>query len=241
MRFLLIFPNRLAAAAKAYAVPVRHRRHQVFLRELEQMIYHPEVEACDGLIYMTDDDAPLPGVIATLYPMLETRTVAPGDAVWAVDADEAQAMNPLNQLRHDAALLGIEVDPAFDEIRLSALINDRRGAERVRLEAEELEATRLAELADKARIQREAGATRGAAGGDTTAVPRADPATPPDGGLVLLEEGALLPAGDPLAGIDLSNAIELRAFAKAHNIPVSPNKATGAEKLLIAIRRNLGE
>lgn len=242
MRFLLMFPGRLAVEAKDYAIPVRHRRHHVFLREIEQVERYPEAEACDGLILMTDEAMPeIPAILTTLYPETDVRIVRAGDPVWDADADETQAMNPLNTLRHDAALLGIEVDPAFDEIRLSTLINEKRSSASEALAADELEATRIAALADAARMEREAGATRDAAGGKKTAVSRAAPPPPADAGLVLLGEGSLLPPTDPLVGVDLSNALELRAFAKAHNIPVSPNKGTGAEKLLAAVRRNLGE
>lgn len=268
MRFLLIFPGALVAAAKQYATPLRHRRNTVYLRELEMVQAHPEVEACDGLISMVlNPDDPIPSVIRTLWPLMDVLKICPGDSLSEPSELERMKMNPLNLLRHDAALLGIEVDPAFDEVRLAALIADRQGAARVENEADELEArrlteaaevariaretqpdpeleaTRLAMLEEAARIDRERLLTSGAAGGNTSHG-EADPGTPGGEGdnkpHPFLDEHALTPPSDPLAGIDTSDALALRAFAVARNIPHSPNRRTSADKLLASIRLSLG-
>lgn len=241
MKYLLFFnANRSGEAAKTFAGPLRHRRHRVYLRDLAAWrASGAEVEPCDGLILMfgEDEDAPALAELEKAYKGTDQIHVAPGDDVWPPSEDEAKAMNSLNQLRHDAALLGIEVDPAFDEERLVKLIRSAEGRERDQAQADEEAAQKIEREVEAARNAREGGAGTDAGAG-LPPPPAAEGAGAPAGDG---NTSAATPAPDPLEGVDTGDVKALREFAKTNNIPVSPNPKTGAAKLLASIRLVLGK
>lgn len=251
MKYLLFFASHNGEAAKAYAAPVRHRRHHVYLRDIGAWQRSREYEACDGIILMQADGEAAPGVDELLkaYKGVEHRFVAPGDPIWAPDEDEVARMNPLNKLRHDAALLGIEVDPAYDEARLAGLIKAAKGDADEIAAAEEAEAQKIAKAAEKAAKARE-----GAGAGDGEAPPPVETPPPaadaPAPGAAVAAEApaadaaAATAVADPriaeLANVPADDADALRAFAKANDIPTNPNPRTSAAKVLAAIKIALG-
>jgi hypothetical protein len=120
MKLVLFYTGGLGEAATAYAIPLRHR----------------EGEACDGAILMRpdgkwNDDKANAKDLARLKKLFgEPRYIEPTCKPWPLTDEEKAAMNPLNTLRHDAALLGITIDPAYDETALVALIRAKRGDEK---------------------------------------------------------------------------------------------------------------
>ena len=154
-------------------------------------------------------------------------------------------MNPLNKLRHDAALLGIEVLDEHTEEQLAGLISAAEDEKRKREEAEEAEAREIAAAADRAQREREKNAGEGAGGGSGNAN------AGEGGGAGGSQEGANSnpPPADPpinadalneLVSLNVEDVQTLRDFAKKHNIRLNPNKNVKAEKLLAAIRVALG-
>lgn len=258
MKYLLFFYGPNGDAAKRFAEPVRHRRHHAFLRDIEAWRSSGrDVEPCDGLILMLGGEEPKPSDLLKAYKHVEdVRHVRPGDPIWDPSEDDLERMNPLNRLRHDAALLGIEVDPAYDEDRLAGLIKVAKGEAAEHEAAEEAEATRIAAEAEAAAKARE-GAGNGA--GEPPSPVESSPAAAPapaageageDPASAGDAQAATEPAAPPedenavklaeLANIPQDDAAALRAFANANNIPVNPNPRTSAVKVLAAIKIALG-
>lgn len=233
MNYLLYFYPANGDAAKAFAAPLRHRRHRVFLREIPEWLRERERESCDAVILMLAATEEVPGELATAYDNI--IQVAPGDEPWSPGEDELKAMSPLNKLRHDAAMLGIEVNPAFDAERLVELIGAAEGEEAAMKAREEAEALRIEREADAAQAVREGKAPAADVASATGGAEEAGATSESEGGQ------DATPASDPLAGVDVNDATALREFAKARGFPVNPNKRTSAAKLLATIKIALGE
>jgi hypothetical protein len=179
MQYLIYHYPAHAAEAKAYAAPLRHRRHKVQLRDVLAALHFLEIEACDRVVIMVGNDEIVPGEIIALYSFdggPELISVRPGDELPEPTEDEAKAMNPMNALRHEAALLGIAVAPEWTEQQLAERIAEAAQRQREAEQAEERRAQQIAREADEAARAREGGGTAGAAADVAPVTPPAAPA-----------------------------------------------------------------
>jgi hypothetical protein len=220
MHYLIFYAPGCGPAAMAYGEVIRHRRHEVLLRELAEWAMVPNGEDADGVLLMVGDvepDAMAMAELGAYYPTTVITRIAPGDEPWPITEAEAIVMGPLNKLRHDAALLGIEIDSSYDETRLAALIQEAASKLTSEADREREKAEQITRDADQLEAARKAVAE----------------AMKPD--------HTVKDTSDPLFGIDISDVLQVRDVAKALGCPTNPNPHTKAETIVKAIRAFLGQ
>lgn len=175
---LIYFPTELGAAAKAVAAPLRHRRNHVFLRDI--FAYREAgcpAERADRVVVVregadwTKRHGELLAKLKAGSAVERLYFVTPGDQPWEPTEEEARAMNPLNKLRHDAALYGIEVKPEYDELALSVLIADAKQRQEEADAAELKKQEAITAEADRLAAERAASASAATEGAGTGAAP----------------------------------------------------------------------